>query len=277
MIAGPVPNTALRKGTVVYVRNLKCASTFFYQNFKIQGWTATDYYDIDWKNDFVFSHIMDPIIRRHKGLAEYICEVGMGRRYLNDPELQNILTSCLFLDRHGIPYSQAFTGHCDHIHWIPLIYGHEQNVVVTQNLLNRQFGLDIRSEDWDFDHAHSTPEDDVKRLVEKQLQKQWDQNLYSVEQDLDRWWNHLYNAVKDPTWPDAERAEDFYNLPRWIQKELFENFQSEALKFIDHGDRYKLLLYPTSSAPNKVTAAHLAILQEDIDLYNHVVETFSAH
>lgn len=275
MIAGPVPNTALRKGTVVYIRNLKCASTFFYQNFKAQGWTATDYYEIDWENDFVFSHIMDPIARRHKGLAEYICEVQMGHRYLNDPGLQNILTSCLFLDRHGIPYSQAFAGHCDHIHWIPLIYGQEQNVTVTQNLLNRQFGMDIRSEDWDFDHAHSTPEDDVKRLVEKQLQKQWDQNLYSVEQDLDYWWNYLYNAVKDPSWPDAERAEDFYNLPRWIQKELFENFQSQALKFVDHGDRYKLLLYPTSSLPNKVTAAHVAILQADIDLYNHVVKTFS--
>jgi hypothetical protein len=184
------------------------------------------------------------------------------------------LTSCLFLDRHGIPYSQAFAGHGEHIHWIPLIYGHEQNVAITQNMLNHQFGLDIHSEDWDFDYAHSTPEDDVKRLVEKQLQKQWDQNLYSVEQDLDRWWNHLYNAVKDPSWPEAQCAEDFYNLPRWIQKELFENFQSQALKFVDHGDCYKLLLYPTSSPPNKVTTAHLAVLQWDIDLYNHVVEVF---
>jgi hypothetical protein len=277
MIAGPVPNTALRKGTVVYVRNLKCASTFFYQNFKMQGWTATDYYDIDWKTDFVFSHIMDPIIRRHKGLAEYICEVDMGQHYLDSPGLQNILTSCLFLDRHGIPYSHAFAGHCQHIHWVPLIFGQEQNVAITQNMLNHQFDLGIQSLDWNFDLAHSTPEDHVKKLVEKQLQKQWNKNLYSVDQDLDYWWNHLYNTVKDPEWPLAARARDFYNLPQWIQQELFENYQSQALKFTNQNGKYKLLLYPTSSPPNKVTAAHLAILQDDIDLFNHVVETFTAH
>ena len=278
MIADLVPNTAVRKGSAVYVRNLKCASTFFHQNFLAQGWQPTDYCEIDWQRDFVFSHIMDPVIRRHKSLAEYICEVGLGQRYLDDAALQMILTSCLFLDRHGIPYCHAFSGHADQIHWIPLIYGHKQNVQVTQDLLNRRFGFDIQAEHWNFDLAHSTPEDDVKQLVCDQLQKQWESNLYSAESDLDRLWNIHYPQVKDPSWPDCPHARDFYHLPHWIQKELFENFQCTGpLEFILENGNYKLLLYPTSSPPNRVTAAHYAILQADIDLYDHVVKTFSPH
>ena len=37
-------------------------------------------------------------------------------------------------------------------------------------------------------------------------------------------WQHAYNAVKDPSWPDCLTPEDYYRLPLQIQRELTDVF-----------------------------------------------------
>lgn len=39
-----------------------------------------------------------------------------------------------------------------------------------------------------------------------------------------------YNAVKDPSWPDATTLEEFANLPDWIKKECIEQHKLELLE-----------------------------------------------
>lgn len=275
MTQGPAPIGALRMGSTVYVRVLKCASTFFNDNLLAQGWELTDYYKIDWDNDFVFAHIIDPVVRRHKGLAEYIHMCGLTQLYLTDTKLQNLLTSCVFLDRHSIPYSTLFNDRMRDIFWIPLSNDHEKNVVTTQDILNKKCQTNLTLADWDFDLSHSTDSSSDKKLVEIQLQKQWESDTYYSETHLNHLWVSLYNAIKDPSWPDAPVAEDFYNLPQHIQHEIATLHQSTELKFIRHDTSWELHADPDNIKTNLVTAAHYAVLQKDIDLYNHVVSTFS--
>ena len=276
MIVDPVPIGALRKGYTVYVRFLKCASTFFNDNLLAQGWEFTDYYKIDWNNDFVFAHIIDPIVRRHKGLAEYIHMCGLAQSYLSSLNLQKILNSCLFLDLHSMPYSVTFNERLYDISWIPLGTDHEKNVIVTQDILNRKCHTNLTLADWDFDLAHQTAQGHDKKLVELQLKKRWNLSAYSHEKEMNHLWAELYNSIRDPSWPQAPAATDFYNLPPRIQHEIATLRQSEGIEFIAQGDTWKLYPNPDCFKTNSITAAHSLVLQADVNLYNHVMETFFA-
>ena len=64
--------TALTCGPLVYLRTLKCASTFFWQSFTKFGWVEIEFDKIDWQKQQVFSHIMHPTQRRLKGISEFI-------------------------------------------------------------------------------------------------------------------------------------------------------------------------------------------------------------
>lgn len=46
-------------------------------------------------------------------------------------------------------------------------------------------------------------------------------------------WEKMYNDVKDPSWPDCKKVEDFPNLPLTIRKELKENFEFELVYISD--------------------------------------------
>lgn len=276
MIVDQVPIGALRKGSTVYVRVLKCGSTFFNQNLLNLGWEITDYYSIDWAQDFVFAHIIDPVVRRHRGLAEYIDMCGLAESYLSSNSLQNLLNSCLFLDRHSMPYSATFHDRLCDIVWIPLGEDHEKNVLVTQDVLKRKCHIDLKLSDWNFDLSHRTAPNSSKKLVELKLKAHWDSSMYSHEKEMNHLWAQLYNEIRDPSWPDAPTAKDFYNLPTHIQQEIATEHQSDGVKFLTRGDSWQLQIDPDCVKTNLITAAHYAMLQEDIDLYDHAVKTFSA-
>ena len=274
MTPGQEPIGALRKGSAVYVRVLKCASTFFNDNLLAQGWELTDYYKIDWNNDFVFAHIIDPVVRRHKGLAEYIDMCGLTQLYLTNTKLQTLLTSCVFLDRHSMPYSTLFNLRLHDIFWIPLSHDHEKNVMTTQDILNKKCQTSLTLADWDFDLSHRTDDGSDKKLVEIQLQKQWESDTYYSENHLNHLWAELYDAIKDTAWPDAPLAKDFYNLPQHIQHEIATLHQSIGLRFIIQNNVWELHTAPDSIKTNQITAAHYNMLQKDINLYNHLLEIF---
>lgn len=116
----PVNVMCCRYGDLVYARNLKCASSYFYGNLTVNyGWTPISYEDIDWQRDHVFSHIMDPVRRNLKGKLEYLKMTNLASLLL-DPAFLTFMRDICFFDEHSISYHDTFVDRCDLIDWIPL-------------------------------------------------------------------------------------------------------------------------------------------------------------
>lgn len=201
--------TGTRYRNIVYLRTLKCASTFFYWNFtKNFNWQEISWSDIDWENDHVFSHMLEPVQRRHKALAERLCMFGLGQQYLSDPNLQQCLEHSLNLDQHSESYTTRYGTAVNRIDWIPLQSDPEINVKLTEKLLAHSGVTDLI---WDYEFAHTGEE--VKKQVEQLLAHTWNQALYrgkllewqqhELQNDLD-----LYRSVirrfdlHGINWPD---------------------------------------------------------------------------
>ena len=105
---------------LVYVRTLKCASEFFYRNFvENAGWQPIKYHSIDWDHDHVFSYIMHPLERRHKGLAERILQAGMAGS-IDDPNFQQLIQHVPSLDLHSASMYITYGSRMWDIDWVPL-------------------------------------------------------------------------------------------------------------------------------------------------------------
>ena len=185
-----------RWNNLVYLRTLKCASTFFYWNFtKKLGWQEIAWSDIDWDHDHVFSHMLEPVQRRHKAVAERLAMFGLCEQYLADESLRTCLEHALILDQHSESYTTRYDSACFKIDWIPLQPQHKDNIQLTELLLASEGVTGIT---WDRDFAH--PGESNKKQVESLLAQTWDQALYQgqllewqqnhMQADLD-----LYAAV----------------------------------------------------------------------------------
>ena len=89
--------------------------------------------------------------------------------------------------------------------------------------------------------------------------------MYSYEKETNHFWAELYDAVRDPSWPDAPTAQDFYTLPQHIQDEIATLHQSDGVKFTKHNDSWKLHTNPDCFKTYLITAAHYTVLQKDIN------------
>ena len=171
---------SLRFKNLVYVRNLKCASTFFFENLlNVFDWERISYQNINWDTDHVFGHIIDPITRRHKAVAEFIDMRMLSEEFLKNQKLQQLLSVAPYLDRHGIPYTTTFKDKCYKIDWIPILDSNIGNITNTQKLLNYYNGTDIQLADWNhqFVHVGST----VKKEVEHVLKHYWENAITVLE------------------------------------------------------------------------------------------------
>lgn len=161
---------------LVYLRTLKCASTFFYWNFtKHLGWTETHWNAIDWQNDHVFTHMLDPVERRHKAIAERLHMHRLGSLYLENPDLQAALQHAWQLDEHNESYCTRYGTAVNHIDWIPLSDNNRENIRRTEKLIEfHQPGtMPIQ---WDMNFAHYA--DHNKKAVETRLRQSWQEGLY---------------------------------------------------------------------------------------------------
>jgi len=162
-------------GPLVYVRNLKCASTFFYESFlKLWRWEEMNWMDIDWENQHVFGHISDPIERRHKGVAEFISMCELEDLFNQNKNFQNFVKFAPVLDQHSSSYHDTFGESCYQIDWIPITdYSHQQVVNFTENLMSN-WGISHCVGRWDYTQAHqSTP---AKKAIEHKIKE-----LYNSE------------------------------------------------------------------------------------------------
>jgi hypothetical protein len=155
------------------VRTLKCASTFFWESFRELGWWEIKFVEIDWMNQHVFSHMMDPDQRRHKGVAEYIDMNDAYDMYYQNITFRNFVAHTPTLDQHSISYHDQYGNYCNHIDWIPLGGRSHKESVAKTDLLLQHHGIKV-FDNWNWDQAHRST--DRKKKLQKDLEDRWHKN-----------------------------------------------------------------------------------------------------
>ena len=109
-----------QSGNLVYIRMLKCASSFFHNNFQDWGWNLIEFDSIDWHQHHVFAHMLDPLERRYKGAAEYIQMCNMQDVFHNNPDFKKFVSTIPVFDEHTASYYSQLGDYCEQIDWIPI-------------------------------------------------------------------------------------------------------------------------------------------------------------
>jgi hypothetical protein len=193
-------------GPLVYVRTLKCASTFFWETLKKNGWWEIRFNDIDWKNQRVFSHILDPDQRRHKGVAEYIDMNDAYDLFYHSETFKKFVAHIPTLDQHSVSYHDQYGNYCNQIDWIPLTgRSHEQSVAKTDQLL-QYYGIKLFN-NWAWKRQHIST--DQQKKLQKDLEDIWSQDQpfwleWYLERDRDLYRRVMAKFNRDgDTWPQS--------------------------------------------------------------------------
>lgn len=104
---------------LVYVRTLKCASTYYTELFKYQGWRRCKFVDIDLVQDHLFGLLMDPYRRHIKGLVEDMIMLGVEKTLIQHINL-NFWKVAPTLGVHSMGVTQMYNGIYHKINWIPM-------------------------------------------------------------------------------------------------------------------------------------------------------------
>jgi hypothetical protein len=262
---------ALKKNKLVYLQNLKCGSTFFANNLKHHaGFEKINYHDIDWVKDLVFGHILDPIKRRHKGVAEYIFMLGLADDFLSDPRLRYLLVSTPCLDMHSYPYSWIFKEQFEKIDWIP-IQEHNQKTIELTNKLLCSHGIFF--DQWFFDYEHKSS---IKqKQIEQWLETHWNVNSKQVElMPMDQYknfvWQNFYSAFRELSWPKNIHFKDFYLLPQKIKSEIKINLPDNIVC-----DNNSIDIVVDKLPTISINSPPEIAFDQDIKLYKKILENFN--
>jgi hypothetical protein len=258
MKISPAPIECLEKNNTVYVRNLKCASTFFYQNFIQDDWHPIKFESIDW-DCHVFGHILDPIERRYKGIAEYIKMCNLEQEYLESEKLQKLIKSAPFLDRHSTPYHLLFENKIHSIDWIPLSKDYQQNIKCTEILLQND---NINPPTWNYSLVHSSNTGKIIAQLEKDF-TYYDAIMYE-KQAWEEWYCSRYVAG----WPELT---DFASLPEDVKKEI-EIMHANDFFYVQND---KLVFNLGTVPTDYITQAEMRIWESDIELYKEIIKKFN--
>jgi hypothetical protein len=144
--------TALQTGDVVYIRMLKCASSFFHNNFESWGWTPIAFEAIDWDHHHVFAHMLDPVERRHKGAAEYIQGNHLQDIFLTNPDFRKFISEIPVFDDHTASYHEQLGNYCKMIDWIPISGRAPAETARLTELLLWSHGIRVLDR-WNWEHA----------------------------------------------------------------------------------------------------------------------------
>lgn len=168
---------------LVYLRTLKCASTFYSELFLANGWIKQTTKDIDWNRDYVFSFIMDPYVRHIKGLVEDIVSLKIDQVLLDTFD-EVIWSNLPWIGIHSIPITMRLIDIYERIDWIPIDGEHPKHEDITDALLKKyeielDWGIDVpRNESDEYKHAL------FKKLLELSKFKHDKFNLYFKDQEL---------------------------------------------------------------------------------------------
>ena len=159
-------NTTCTCGPLAYVRTLKCASTFFWHSFNQKfGWEEIAFGQIDWKTQHVFSHIIDPGIRRIKGVTEYVW-INHAQDQLADPDYRTFIQQTPVLDQHTVSYHDNLGDRCSQIDWIPISDTNHQTAADLTSQMLLENGIKVFNS-WHWPYKHTS--DPEKKLLEQQV------------------------------------------------------------------------------------------------------------
>lgn len=223
-----------RWNDLVYVRTFKCASNFFYRNFvENAGWEPTNYKSIDWKQDHVFSFIMDPIERRHKGMAEWLNQTGTAA-LIKDNNFCEMIKHVPCLDIHSMSFDHLLGDHMWAIDWIPLepLRWHDDRGIMrlqanpAANLTDRLLASKgHRRMQWIENFFHLTPPG--KKTTYESIKLLWNSTSEMPWPALTYWRKDvvLYEQVikhfkpNGATWADTTWLQS--NISRSLQEDLY--------------------------------------------------------
>ncbi len=110
---------ACRHNSIVYIRNYKVASSYYYYNFiNVMGWQPILPTEIDWDNEIVFSHITDPIARRHKGISMFLFLNNLVEDYFDNTVIQEYIGSLPYIDNHSASIYQMLGDNTNKVNWL---------------------------------------------------------------------------------------------------------------------------------------------------------------
>lgn len=172
-------------GPLVYIRNLKSASTFFYRNLtQVYGWEEISWQDIDWRKHHVFGHLQDPVERRHKGVAEFIVMNQVQDLFDESQKFRNFIRHAPVFDEHTSSYHDTYGNLCYHIDWIPLQGRKHSEVIKATEKLLEHYGISA-DDRWNYEYVHVANPD--KKRIELELKQLYEQE---TEPDWLGWYLH---------------------------------------------------------------------------------------
>lgn len=152
------------------------------------------YDSIDWDYHTVFSYIMDPVQRRHKGISEVIVATGTQELLQNNRDFGNIIKQVPFLDAHSASLYDIYGDRVNNINWLLMTEDHSVAVEETDRFLAAYSAPPIN---WNREYTHATGSymssvfDTVKSLWENN--PTYDDTVRNYfSKDID-----LYNQVKE--------------------------------------------------------------------------------
>ena len=153
---------AYRHNQLVYIPISKHASTSYRNLFRYQlGWTEIQTDTIDWADDHVFSHIIDPYERHLKGTAEAMSQYNI-TDLIDDPRFLPLWTTAIF-DIHSYPLFISFGENINKIDWLVLDHPTVSGNKITVKFLN-DHGINISESDIGIENSSSKTK---KQLLEK--------------------------------------------------------------------------------------------------------------
>lgn len=185
-----------RFNNLVYARTLKSGSEFFYRNFtQTAGWRPMKLSEVDWNYHTVFSYIMDPIQRRHKGVAEALIMLGAVDTFLaNNSSLDKVFEKVPFLDDHSASLHSIYGDKTSMINWLPMTNDHSVAINETNKFLEKH---SVGPINWDANYTHATGS--YMSEIYVKLKRLWDEsNKCSTDPEM-RYFQadiELYEKIK---------------------------------------------------------------------------------
>ena len=144
---------------IAWARTYKTGSSFYNAAVYATKWQPIAFDDLDWDNTFVFSHIKEPIRRRHKGVAEWMWQRGITAQSMREHNMFAFLEAPFF-DFHSLPICLLWQNKIDQIHWIPTDIKKFNHETYTQQMCNS----------FDCELDYEVPEDVRHESSEEQIQ-----------------------------------------------------------------------------------------------------------
>lgn len=185
-----------RSGNLVYVRTLKAGSEFFYRNLtQTAHWRTVPYDSINWDAQVVFSHIMDPIQRRHKGISETIISTGTrGLLLKNKGNFDQLIKLVPFLDAHSASLHNIYGPAVRKINWLLMTADHSVAIKQTDEFLARH---GMPAVQWNTYFTHAT--DSYMNEVYSKVKELWEKDP-TIDDTVRNYFApdiELYNEIKE--------------------------------------------------------------------------------